>query len=112
MTPRARLVLAAVGGLVFALATSMYQRIGPAPPEWHQELCSYTPPRSCRYGVLQAGWPLPYVVDAPGISVVGKVTIVGEDHFHPWPFVADALIAGAVVWLLLGVRRKPRSSDR
>lgn len=106
MTLRARLVLAAVAGLAFTLATSWYQRIGPAPPEWDQELCSYTPPRSCRDGVLQGGWPLPYIVDSPGVSVVGKVTIIGEDRFRPRAFVADALIAGVVIWLLLQALRR------
>ena len=112
VSARERLLLPAVVRGVFAVATSWYQGMGPAPPEWDQELCSYTPPRSCREGVLQGGWPFPYVVDAPGISVVGKVTIVGEDHFHPVPFVVDALIAGAVVWLLLRARRSPRHLAR
>jgi len=109
MTGRARLTLSAVAGLVIAIATSWYQRIGPAPPEWDQELCSYHPPRSCRDGVLQGGWPLAYIVDSPGVSVVGKVTIVGEDHFHPLPFAVDAALAGALVWLLLGLRGNGRS---
>ena len=99
-------MLSAVAGLALAIASSWYQRIGDAPPEWDQELCSYTPPRSCRDGVLKGGWPLPYVVDAPGVSVVGNVTIIGEDHFHPGPFVADAALAAALVWLLLGVRAR------
>ena len=109
MTWRARLVLAAAAGLAFAVATSWYQRIGPAPPEWDNELCSYNPPRSCRHGVLQGGWPLPYIVDSPGVSVVGKVTIIGEDRFRPWAFAADALIAALAVWLLLRARRSASS---
>lgn len=103
-----RATLSTVAGLVLAIASSWYQRIGDAPPEWDQELCSYTPPRSCREGVLKGGWPLPYIVDSPGVSVVGKVTIIGEDRFHAAPFLADAAIAGALVWLLLGARRRKR----
>lgn len=42
----------------------------------------------CR--VAAAGWPLPYLVDYPGISVVGSAdlsgALVGEDHFRLLPF--------------------------
>jgi hypothetical protein len=103
-----RLALSAVAGLLFAVATGWYERIGRAPPAWDQELCSYSPPRSCRFGVLQSGWPLPYLVDAPGVSRVGQLAF-GEDHLRPWAFVADALIGSVIVWLVMAVALRRRS---
>jgi hypothetical protein len=99
MRPLARIALVALAGLAFATATRPYERVGPAPPAWGQELCSYNPPRSCRFGAIQAGWPLPYLVDKPGVSRVGQLAI-GEDDFRPWAFAFDALAAATVVWLL------------
>jgi hypothetical protein len=95
----APVILSALAGLALAVASAWYERIGPAPPGWSQEICSYDPPRSCRDGVLLAGWPLPYLIDAPGVSRVGTLSI-WEDHFRPWSFAADALAASVVVWLL------------
>ena len=57
--------------------------------------------------VAAAGWPAPYLVDYPGISVVGAAdlfdAVVGEDRFHWLPFALSLLfwIAVAVgAWLL------------
>jgi hypothetical protein len=40
--------------------------------------------------VAAAGWPAPYLVDYPGISVVGSAdlsgALLGEDKFRPLPF--------------------------
>lgn len=99
MHPLARIALSALAGLTLAVATAWYERFGPAPSGWTQEVCSYNPPRSCRFGVLQAGWPLPYLIDAPGVSRVGQLSI-GEDHFHPWAFASDALAGAVLVWVL------------
>ena len=100
MRPLARAGLPVFGGLALAVASGWHGRVGPAPRAWDQELCSYSPPRSCRDGVLQSGWPLAYLVDARGVSRVGRLAI-GEDHFHPWAFAVDAAVAGALIWLLL-----------
>ena len=44
-----------------------------------------------RCQVAAAGWPFPYLVDYPGISVVGSAdlsgALVGEDKFRLLPFV-------------------------
>jgi len=110
MRSPARVALSTIAGLALAISSRWYERIGRAPAAWDDELCSLDPPRSCREGVLKGGWPLPYLVDAPGVSVVGKLSI-GEDHFQPWAFAADAAIAGAVVWLLSRARERTRRRD-
>jgi hypothetical protein len=50
--------------------------------------------------VAAAGWPAPYVVDYPGISVVGSAdllgALVGEDKFRLLPF-----LMGVLFWSLL-----------
>ena len=106
MNARSRVPLSAIAGLACAVGTAWYQRVGAAPPEWDQELCSFQPPRSCREGVLVGGWPFPYLVDRPGVSVVGKITIIGEDDFHPVPFAADAIVLGGLIYLLVGIGRR------
>lgn len=70
-------------------------------------------PKPCRLAAV--GWPFPFVVDSPGISVEGKVDLAsgigGEDRF-----VASAWLECVAFWsivfacLLQGVGRlkKPR----
>jgi hypothetical protein len=88
-------------GVALAALSRGYERIGPAPTSWRDtELCSFSPPRPCRDGVLQAGWPLAYLVDTPGISRVGQLALV-EDQFRPAAFVADAAIGALVSGLIL-----------
>ena len=102
----ARAGLSLLGGLTLAVASGWYERVGPAPRAWDEELCSYSPPPSCRDGVLQGGWPLAYLVDAPGVSRVGRLAI-GEDHFREWAFAVDAAGAAALIWLLFRARARP-----
>jgi hypothetical protein len=59
--------------------------------------------------VAAAGWPAPYLVDYPGISVVGTANLsgalLGEDKFHLLPFALTflfwtALSAGVhFIWI-------------
>ena len=65
-------------------------------------------PASCARPVLVLGFPVPYISDYHGISVVGSASLsgalLGEDHFHLSGFLADlavyfvlsALVASAV----------------
>lgn len=45
--------------------------------------------------VAAAGWPAPYLIDYPGISVVGSANLsgalLGEDHFRLLPFLLTLL---------------------
>ncbi len=53
---------------------------------------AYSEIMGCETGceVAAAGWPAPYLVDYPGISVVGSAdlsgALLGEDKFRPLPF--------------------------
>ena len=110
MLARTERGLALLFGLAFAACSRWHERVGPAPVAWHEsEVCSFSPPRSCRDGVLQAGWPLAYLLDAPGVSRVGQLALV-EDQFRPAAFGADAALGAIVGWgLLRGLaRRRPR----
>lgn len=84
----------------------------------------YSDIMGCEQGcdVAAAGWPLPYLIDYPGISVAGSAdllgALVGEDRFRPLPFAGAALIWTAIVALgfalwqqvtrSLGILRLPR----
>lgn len=45
---------------------------------------------SCIRPVLNAGWPVPFLVDRPGISLEGVIGFP-EDDFRLWPFIANVL---------------------
>ena len=98
-------------GLALASGSRWYERVGPAPTAWHEsEVCSFSPPRSCRDGVLQAGWPLAYLVDAPGVSRVGQLALV-EDKFRPAAFAVDAALGTLIGWgVLHGIARRRRAA--
>ena len=69
--------------------------------------------------VAAAGWPFPYLVDYPGISPAGSVSLTeaafGSDHVLWTSFVASwlawAVPVVLLVWLL-GRRRKPQKRRR
>ena len=87
--------------LGLTLASVRVERVGRAPDAWSQELCAPEPHHPCGEGVLQGGFPMAYLLDRPGISVMGKLTFV-EDLFRPGAFALDV----AAVWLtLLGLAR-------
>jgi hypothetical protein len=97
-----------VAAVALALLSVFVERVGPAPASWRDESCSPFPLHPCDEGVLQGGWPLAYLLDKPGISVMAELGLV-EDRFHPVPFFLNvavywALLLGAV-WLL-GARRR------
>ena len=85
--------------LVLAMASVRYERVGPAPAAWAQELCSPMPLHSCGEGVLQGGWPLPFLLDRPGVPVVGRLAYA-EDRFRAWPFVVDVVAWWLPLWVL------------
>lgn len=70
--------------------------------------------RGCE--VASAGWPIPYLIDYPGISVVGSAdlmgALVGEDKFHAGWFGVTSLfwIAAAAATLFLWRRMRLRVS--
>ena len=82
-----------------ALSSVFVERVGPAPAAWRDELCSPFPLHPCDQGVLQGGWPLAYLLDKPGISVMAELGLI-EDRFEAVPFFLDVAVFWAV---LLGV---------
>jgi hypothetical protein len=107
MTMR-RISAALMAGLALALASSAYAG---------EARALYTEIMACEHGctVAAAGWPLPYLIDYPGISVVGSAglmgALTGEDQFRPWPFLVTALfwaliaLAVQLIWNLVRQRR-------
>ena len=69
---------------------------------------------SCARPVEVLGFPVPYISDYHGISVVGRASLIGallgEDLFHKGAFFLDLLLylaAFAAAWLGLRSRRRP-----
>lgn len=94
---RTRTIIASlVSGLILALASSIHAG---------RVKAVYAEIMGCEVGceVAAAGWPMPYLVDYPGISVVGSVDLLGaltgEDKFHLLPFAGTALFWTAAVAL-------------
>jgi hypothetical protein len=60
--------------------------------------------------VAAAGWPFPYLVDYPGISVVGSAdlsgALVGEDKFRLLPFVLTLAFWTAAAMAAALLRRR------
>ena len=69
-------------------------------------------PASCARPVLVLGFPLPYVSDYHGISVVGSASLsgalLGEDHFHAGAFLIDLLVYLALSGLAVAAVRAMR----
>ncbi|WP_152639835.1 hypothetical protein [Sphingobium bisphenolivorans] len=83
-----RLLLASLCGVMLALASSLCDG---------QAQALYPEIMGCEDGcaVAAAGWPLPYLTDYPGISVVGSASLTGvltgEDHFRLSSFLVTTL---------------------
>ncbi|NNM76268.1 hypothetical protein HJG53_05040 [Sphingomonas sp. ID1715] len=104
------LVLALATGA--ALASSLVQRFGPE----QAIFCALGKSVEgydiyCPKPVLNGGWPAPFLVDEPGVSVPNRLSFV-EDHWRSGPFVADIAF---YAWLVAGAGtalRRVRSDRR
>jgi hypothetical protein len=67
-------------------------------------------PASCARPVLVAGFPVPYLSDYHGISVVNRVSIVGgllgEDRLHWTAFLLDAVVYASLLAVVTVVGRR------
>jgi hypothetical protein len=100
------LAILAVLALVVTFATVTYQRRGVMEPAGWEGYCLEGSP--CMAPILGAGFPIPFLVDNPGVSVVGVLDFF-EDEFHPSAFIQDALIyfgLGLLIVLLNFYRMK------
>lgn len=80
----------ALTALALALtgASVMVQRVGPLKMVEGEGFCPGREP--CYIPALGAGFPLPYLVDNPQVSVPNAVGLF-EDDFRPGGFVLDVL---------------------
>ena len=108
-----RIITAALVALTLTCGSFRHQPRGPELVVVGN-LCGPKMDQFCYSPVLKGGFPLAYVYDTPGVSVEGKLSILGEDRFKPGPFLLDLLIyfalALAVVAGALGFQRRRSAS--
>ena len=80
-------LLSLIMSLGLALGSFLYQRIGPAQGFVGTE-CG-NPQNRCYRPVLNGGFPLPFVIDRPTVSVPNVLFF--EDEIRVWAFLADML---------------------
>ena len=103
------IVMLFISAVVLTLLSSLVSRTRLEVQDWD---CPPAP-ASCARPVIVLGFPLPYVSDYHGISVVGRASLSGallkEDHFHGGAFVVDLLfylaLSGLVAAALSAMRR-------
>jgi hypothetical protein len=92
-----RLIAILLGALMLTLLSSVVEGRRLEVQDWD---CPPAP-ASCARPVLVAGFPVPYLSDYHGISVVNSVSIVGgllgEDHLHWRAFLLDAAVYALVL---------------
>jgi hypothetical protein len=76
-------------------ASAAYQRVGPRRMVEGEGFCGT--PAPCSIPALGAGFPLPYLVDDPQVSVPNAIGLF-EDDVRPGAFLVDVL-----VWFALGL---------
>ena len=92
-----RALAVCIGGLLLTLLSIFVERRRLEVQDWD---CPPAP-ASCARPVLVAGFPVPYISDYHGISVVNRVSIIGgllgEDHIHWRAFLLDAAVYALVL---------------
>jgi hypothetical protein len=112
--------IALVLGIGLASASFSFQRTGPSIGIYGTE-CKDQPHGHCYGPLLGAGFPLQYVLDVPGVSVVGQLGY--EDGFFLYSYFLDAAFFAILVFacirlggFILGRRRRKEAvsaaSDR
>jgi hypothetical protein len=102
--------LAALMAIAVALtcASAAYQRVGPRRMVEGEGFCGT--PAPCAIPALGAGFPLPYLVDDPQVSVPNAIGLF-EDDFRAGAFLVDVLAWFALVMLLsAGIRASKKIS--
>jgi hypothetical protein len=59
----------------------------------------------CIRPILQAGWPLPYLLDFPGVSVPGRLAFL-EDDFYFGFFMVDIFFFAFIIKLIWNVKKR------
>lgn len=103
-----RLAQSVIAGVVLTVASSVIERHRLEVQDWD---CPPAP-QSCARPVLVLGFPLPYISDYHGISVVNRASVtgalLGEDHFHGGAFAGNVALYSLIVFVLLTMRRRRR----
>jgi hypothetical protein len=94
--------------LVLTLLSSAVERTRLEVQDWD---CPPAP-ASCARPVIVLGFPLPYISDYHGISVVGRASLsealLGIDHFHWEGFVGDVALYFVIAALIAAALRARR----
>ncbi|MFM2329128.1 MAG: hypothetical protein RLZZ494_1231 [Pseudomonadota bacterium] len=102
--------------VVLTAASSVVERIGPEQVSY-SNLCGPTGSGECLEPVLAGGFPLAYLIDAPGISVEHQLSF-GEDTIRPGPMLLNLCFYWAAGLLVLRWFRhrcpstRPRAPNR
>ena len=99
--------LAVVLALALTLLSSLVERNGPELASYGN-LCGPSSDQDCLEPVLNAGLPLAYLFDQPGVSVERKLFIL-QDNFRPLPFTLDFLVYLSLVTLALFIAGRRRT---
>jgi hypothetical protein len=97
-----KIFIAIIFAVVLASASFFYQKIGPSVGIYGTE-CKDQPHGYCYGPLLGAGFPFQFVLDFPGISVVG--TIGYEDNVIQIMFLADVFIYCVIIYAGLELAR-------
>lgn len=99
-----RFITLALTAIAFTVASSAWQRTGARRMVEGEAWCAT--PAPCAIDALGAGFPLPYLVDDPQVSVPNRISLV-EDDFRPGAFLLDALFWFVLAALTpVGVRKR------
>jgi len=89
--------------LVFTIVTIIYKKNGPFMGVYGNLCGPGNTGELCIKPILQAGWPLPYLLDYPGVSVRGRLSIL-EDDFYFGFFTLDVFFFACcinMIWKLV-----------
>jgi hypothetical protein len=102
--------LAALLAISVALTcvSAAYQRVGPRRVVEGEGFCGT--PGPCAIPALGAGFPLPFLIDNPQVSVPNAVCLF-EDDFRAGAFLVDVVIYFALGFLALWVMRRRRRTS-
>ncbi|MDN4037555.1 hypothetical protein [Massilia sp. YIM B02443] len=102
-----RMVLVLIAAITLTLLSVRIERIGPDLIQYGN-VCGPAGMDPCYKPALKGGFPVPYLVDAPGISVQRQLAFF-EDNLHPWALTADIALYFAILMSIVWAVRRRRS---
>ncbi|MEW6022142.1 MAG: hypothetical protein AB1807_08385 [Pseudomonadota bacterium] len=98
--------LALVAAILLAVLSVSIERIGPEPVEYGN-MCGPGASDPCYKPALKGGFPVPYLFDAPGVSVERKLSF-GEDKLSAGALMVDIAVYFVVILLATRVAARLR----